>query len=560
LRGTKTDDAPSGESAKALGAFYTDTQIAEFLVWWAIRSRHDTVLDPSFGGGVFLRAACKRIAGLGGSAGKQVFGVELDGSVHRKIAGKLHDEFSVRPANLARTDFFRLEGDPLSLVTAVVGNPPFIRYQRFTGEARRRALSCAASLGVALTELSSSWAPFLVHSSAMIAPRGRLAMVIPMEVGYATYARPVLSYLSRAFGEVTFLTFRKKLFPDLSEDTLLLLCEGKGLPFKGFYVRDLDNPGALEGLKKGRSRAIQKRALMNATSMGLGEERLVEYLIPSKARDLYRSIRSGNVAARLGDFADVGIGYVTGANRFFHLSEADAAKWAIPERCLRPAVCRGRAFKGLSFKDDDWRAALAGGDAAFLLSVGDGDALPKRVQTYLEHGMKRGVHKGYKCRMRTPWYRVPNVYEADGFMTYMTGGAVKLVSNLTRAVAPNTLHVVRMKKESNVPLALLAASFCTSLTELSAEVEGHSLGGGMLKLEPKEAEKVLLAVGKTDVCTALAPELNRLLRSGKAKDARDLADSVVLRGQLGLSASDCRLLSSAARALRTRRQHRGSAA
>src|SRR5690606_6803456 len=27
---------PSGEDAKALGAFYTDTQIADFLVWWAI--------------------------------------------------------------------------------------------------------------------------------------------------------------------------------------------------------------------------------------------------------------------------------------------------------------------------------------------------------------------------------------------------------------------------------------------------------------------------------------------------------------------------------------------
>ena len=551
---------PSGDSAKALGAFYTDTQIAEFLVWWAIRSRNDTVLDPSFGGGVFLRAACKRISGLGGSAAKQVHGIELDGSVHRKIAGKLRDEFSVRPANLMKTDFFRIEGDPLSLVTAVVGNPPFIRYQRFTGEARRRALSCAASQGVTLTEMSSSWAPFLVHSASMVAPRGRLAMVIPMEVGYATYAKPVLSHLSRAFAEVTFLTFRKKLFPDLSEDTLLLLCEGRGLPFKGFFIRDLDNPGALEGLKKGRSRAVEKRSPMNATSMGLGAERLVEYLIPSKARELYRHIRSGNVAMRLGDFADVGIGYVTGANRFFHLSEAEAAEWAIPEKCLRPAVCRGRAFKGLSFEDNDWRTALAGGDAAFLLSVGDGKVVPKRVQKYLEHGRKRGVHKAYKCRMRRPWYRVPNVYEADGFMTYMTGDAIRIVSNQTRAVAPNTLHVVRMKEGANVPMPLLAACSCTSLTELSAELEGHSLGGGMLKLEPKEAARMLVAVGKADACEALAPELNRLLRSGREEDVRRLADDVVLRQGIGISARDCRLLSSAARQLRNRRQLRGSAA
>src|SRR3954466_4942721 len=47
--------APSHADAKAFGAFYTDAQIAEFLAWWAIRERGDTVLDPSFGGGVFLR-------------------------------------------------------------------------------------------------------------------------------------------------------------------------------------------------------------------------------------------------------------------------------------------------------------------------------------------------------------------------------------------------------------------------------------------------------------------------------------------------------------------------
>ena len=49
------------DSHKALGAYYTDSQIADFLVWWAVRDASDTVLDPAFGGGVFLRAACRRL-------------------------------------------------------------------------------------------------------------------------------------------------------------------------------------------------------------------------------------------------------------------------------------------------------------------------------------------------------------------------------------------------------------------------------------------------------------------------------------------------------------------
>jgi hypothetical protein len=38
----------------------------------------------------------------------------------------------------------------------------------------------------------------------------------------------------------------------------------------------------------------------------------------------------------------------------------------------------------------------------------------------------------------------------------------------------------------------LAALWQTSMTRLSVEIEGHALGGGMLKLEPGEAAKVIL--------------------------------------------------------------------
>src|SRR3990172_6231353 len=71
---SKIEGSRRGESAKALGVFYTDAQVAEFLVWWGIRTGRDTVMDPSFGGGVFLRSACQRLLRLGGepaSAGRQ---------------------------------------------------------------------------------------------------------------------------------------------------------------------------------------------------------------------------------------------------------------------------------------------------------------------------------------------------------------------------------------------------------------------------------------------------------------------------------------------------------
>jgi len=207
----QTGIEPAGESAKALAAYYTDAPIADFLVWWAIRSPQDTAMDPSFGGGAFLQSACKRLIELGGVPARQVFGVEIDPRVHSRTREKIAQEFQVRQGNLILSDFFGLTKEAFRQVDAVVGNPPFIRYQRFCGDARKRALTCARREGVQLSRLSSSWAPFLVHGIAMLKQGGRLAMVLPAEIGYARYSGPVLEHLFNSFGQATFLTFRRKL-------------------------------------------------------------------------------------------------------------------------------------------------------------------------------------------------------------------------------------------------------------------------------------------------------------------------------------------------------------
>jgi L-serine dehydratase len=49
---------------------------------------------------------------------------------------------------------------------AVVGNPPFIRYQDHRGDARKRSAAAALAQGVRLSGLASSWAALLVHAVA----------------------------------------------------------------------------------------------------------------------------------------------------------------------------------------------------------------------------------------------------------------------------------------------------------------------------------------------------------------------------------------------------------
>jgi adenine-specific DNA methylase len=357
----RLETGPRGEPAKALGAFYTDAQVADFLVAWAVRSPHDCVIDPSFGGGVFLRSCCKHLRAIGGEPARQVFGIEVDAAVYKRIASKLIDEFGVRTQHLYPVDFFWF--DPAVRFDVVVGNPPFIRYQRFSGDVRRQALECARAQGVRLSELSSSWAPFIVHSTAMLKRGGRLGMVVPAEIGYAGYARPILDFLRRTFAQATFLTFRKKLFPDLSEDTLLLLAEGKDQGPARFLWRDFVHAGELAACQIELELRPPVAHELDAAAVAHGKLRLVEYLLPNAARELYRELKTADTTRRLGELADVGIGYVTGANDFFHVSPVQARCRHIPEQFLRPAIRRGRSLVGLRFDHDDWIEATKTGEA-----------------------------------------------------------------------------------------------------------------------------------------------------------------------------------------------------
>ncbi len=380
-------------------------------------------------------------------------------------------------------------------------------------------------------------------------------MVIPVEIGHAAYARPVLKYVAENFGRTTLLTFKERLFPDLSQDTLLLLAEDKGKS-GNLFLADLESVADLT--RTNTTANLTHAAEVNVEAIVSGRTTLASYWLSEEARSLYEKLSKSGLTKRLGDFAEVGIGYVTGGNGFFHLNKAEAKKQNITPAYLTPAVYRSRTLDGLHFSKRDWGEAEKGGEAGYLLDLSGKKRLSKPVKTYIEKGEARGVHKAYKCRVRSPWYAVPHVYRPDAFLTYMSGLRPQLVANDAEAVTPNSLHAVRLR--DGVPFSAhdLALLWQTSLTSLSVELEGHALGGGMLKLEPSEAKNVLIASPeRTEAFDKAFLEVDSLLRQGCEQTARELVNTLILEKLFGLPSKDTRILREAAQLLRDRRYYKG---
>jgi hypothetical protein len=72
----------------------------------------------------------------------------------------------------------------------------------------------------------------------------------------------------------------------------------------------------------------------------------------------------------------------------------------------------------------------------------------------------------------------------------MSGDGVALVANHAKCVCTNSVHGVTLKNGMSVES--LQRGWGTPLARLSCELEGHPLGGGLLKLEPREAANLVL--------------------------------------------------------------------
>lgn len=310
-----------------------------------------------------------------------------------------------------------------------------------------------------------------------------MSFVVPAEIGHAPYAAPLLEHMASKFSVVHVVAVKKKLFPDLNEDCWLLYAEGYGGQTSEFRFSVLDQ--LREPTRPPRS--FQRVSV--SVWKNKWKRRLRPFVLPKATRDLYELVSEDLFTKRFGDLAQVGIGYVSGANDFFHLRPSTAERFSIPKKLLQATVRNGRALPEKQVSAATVKAWERNDDPAFLLRLPKTLELPASVKKYLDTTEGQEARKAYKCRVRTPWYSVPDVQVPDFFLTYMSGYSASLVRNSAGCTCTNSVHSVRVKSKEYADV--LRASWGTSFSQLSCEIEGHPLGGGMLKLEPREASEIL---------------------------------------------------------------------
>lgn len=541
---------------KLRGGYYTPSELTDWIVAWCIRRPTDEVLEPSSGDGHFLTAIGRRLFLLGASPvsiAKQITGVEVEETEVNKSVEALQSEIGIDTSDsIVYGDFFEWwQGDGRGLFDAVVGNPPFIRYHSFAEPYRGRAMRVMKDLGLRPNKLTNVWVPFVAASARALRPGGRMGFVIPAELLQVSYAAQLRTFLTENFREVHVVTCNELLFDQAEQEVVILLADGALAPPNAEHecAVSVSVTETVEALLSTPAETYIKTAPKKRVAHS--NEKWLRYFLSQKQIDLLRELRESGAARTLGDYGSVDVGIVTGSNDFFVVSASEVKRWNLHQFVV-PIVARAAHLKGVTITTADWRNLEAGDGRVYLLQLGkaDRESLPAEALAYVEMGEKASYHLGYKCSLRKPWYDVPAVWSPDAFLFAHIQEFPRFTANQVQVACTDTLRRFRFHGS---PRKDLIASFYTSLTGSSAEIEGRSYGGGVLGIEPTEAERLLVPSHGGGLSLV---ELDKLVRSGRLKEAIKLNDDKILGQQLGLSVRDRELLRDAWDTMRQRRTSR----
>jgi adenine-specific DNA methylase len=533
------------ETAQKLrGGYYTPPDLAAFLAQWVKEISPKRVLEPSCGDGAFFGAFSK-VRGFSKAA---ITAFELDEKEAAKAETRAHDA-GLKDTTVHARDFLEWAianlGDGGARFDAVVGNPPFVRYQYLPPPFQVCAEEIFRQLDLNFTKHTNAWVSFILASMALLRPGGRLAMVVPAEIIHVMHAQSLRTYLGSECRRLVIIDPEEIWFSDTLQGAVLLLAEKRHSATDKAQGLGIYRVTGREFLRLNPSDVFAAPTAINGKTV---EGKWTRAILDPATRSLFDELGEHPEVHRFEDVAHVDVGIVTGANKFFLVNDEVVQQYRLAP-WAHPMFGRSEHCPGIIYDKRQHQAnARQGNPTNFLWLKGDDLRANTAARAYIKIGEAQELHTRYKCRIRSPWYTVPSVYSTEVGMLKRAHDTPRLILNKIGAYTTDTAYRIRVL---STEAERLVGCFVNPLTALSAELEGRHYGGGVLELVPSEIERLSLplpAKARIDL-----RDLDQAIRAKPMELVLRQQGKAVL-GALGLSGAQIESMFEGWRHLRDRRQ------
>ena len=514
---------------KLKGAYYTPLKLAEKMVEiFKNDSAAEEILEPSCGDGVFVDALIT--TGVL-TPERSVTAVEIE----KEASGTLKKKTAGRPNIEVRTeDFFEFydRNKDEKTFDLILGNPPYIRYQYLEEKQRDEMAHILTDHGMKSNKLINTWVGFTVACVHMLSERGKIAFVIPAEILQVAYAEDLRVFLASELSSITLLTFEKLVFPEIEQEIVVLIGE-KGGTERGIRIIELKDLEDLDELDLNANGFQQ---------MDRVHEKWTKYFTTVEENRLIARLKQDERFQKLEKTGIINIGITTGNNKYFSVSQKTVDEYDLSD-VVRPLIGRSSHAHSVYYREADWQENVNQERAAYLVDFPEKplEEYSDGQRRYIELGEKNGENKGYKCRIRDRWYRVPSIWVPDAFFLRRNNLYPKFVLNCCNAVSTDTMH--RIKFYEGIEPERIILSYYNSISFAFTEICGRSYGGGVLEILPGEMGNILVPVLDEIPMEEIREILGRIDRIVRAKEdiekALDLADRKILEEYLQIDPEVC---------------------
>jgi adenine-specific DNA-methyltransferase len=473
-------EAAVKENSRRLGQVPTPLDVARFMAHCLDAQSLSTILDPGAGAAALSLAVLEVTREV---PPQSLTLVEIDPAA----ASRLQSDPRISGAQVVISDFIPWAIQQVRAGRSwdrIIANPPYLNFHDFD---RDTLGAVNVLLGTKLNKLSNLFAGFILLSARLLAPGGRMVFITPTELFTTNYGRRTLGSLAKGVRLSRVIVFDSETEPFSDADTSACVSvfereeREKDTAVEVQRVTERNGDTGLWQVSAPR-KISQTRLLAHPKEVIWSEDHLGK--IPP------------SLLTRLGDLVRVSRGIATGANSFFVLDSATREEVDPGGKYTVPVIFKSQDLgQSLVFDTASFRALNREGNRCWLLYLSAHDRLPVSVAAYIAEGEKQGVAARYLCKVRTPWWVTETQKTPLAFVPVFTRTGIRFILNRASARTLTCCHRVYARPGQNVSedtLLLLACYMKSAEGRNAAAREYRHYGSGLLKLEPRDLENVLV--------------------------------------------------------------------